>query len=69
MKEAAQLGLAEAQSELGVCYQTGRGVEKKLEEAVGWFQKAADQNDAFAQNRLGNRYQLGEGVSKAITFC
>ena len=66
LKEAAQLGLAEAQSELGVCYQTGRGVEKKLEEAVGWFQKAADQNDAFAQNRLGNRYQLGEGVSKDL---
>lgn len=66
LKEAAQLGLAEAQGELGVCYQTGRGIEKKLEKAVYWFQKAADQNDAFSQNRLGNRYLLGEGVSKDL---
>lgn len=66
LKEAAQLGLAEAQGELGVCCQTGRGIEKNLEKAVYWFQKAADQNDAFSQNRLGNRYLLGEGVSKDL---
>ncbi len=39
LKEAAQLGLAEAQSELGVCYQTGRGLKKNWKRLLAGFKR------------------------------
>jgi len=33
-------------------------------EAVKWYRKAAEQNDAEAQFNLGNCYANGDGVAK-----
>ena len=49
---------------MGACYASGRGVAKDDGEAVKWFRKAADQNDAKAQYMLGLSYAIGEGVVK-----
>ena len=38
----ANSGNAQAQYDLAVCYETGDGVEKDLDEAKKWFSKAAD---------------------------
>ena len=69
----AEAGVAEAQSELGMCYFKGRGVAKDYEEAVKWWTKAAEQGDALAQFCLGNTYFTGEGVTKdekeAVKWC
>jgi TPR repeat protein len=41
------------QANLGSSYATGQGVAKDYAEAVNWFRKAAEQNDAKAQSNLG----------------
>ena len=58
---AAQ-GLAEAQYNLALMYDTGRGVPQADAEAVKWYRLAAAQGIAWAQNNLGLMYGNGEGV-------
>ncbi|MDB4521411.1 sel1 repeat family protein [Akkermansiaceae bacterium] len=62
VRERAEAGDAEAQSNLGAMYYTGNGVPKDYVEAVKWTRKAAEQGDAEAQATLGIMYQTGEGV-------
>ena len=42
-KKAAEMGHANAQHSLALCYLTGKGVAKDDVEAVKWFRKAAQQ--------------------------
>ena len=58
----AEQGLAEAQNNLGVMYETGRGVIQDHKEAVKWYRLAAEQGYARAQDNLGLMYAKGEGV-------
>ena len=51
---------APAQCNLGLCYQTGRGVEQNTPEAVKWFIRAARQGDKTAQHNLGLHYAATE---------
>ncbi|MBC8002791.1 MAG: sel1 repeat family protein [Opitutaceae bacterium] len=61
-KARADQGDAVAQINLGICYATGRGVDKDDQEALKWIRKAAEQNHAGAQNNLGICCANGEGV-------
>ena len=63
-RQAAEMGHADAQNYLGVCYYNGEGVEKDYVEAVKWYRKAAEQGDEHGQNNLGICYYYGEGVDK-----
>jgi TPR repeat protein len=63
-RKAAEQNVAEAQYNLGVCYDKGQGVAKDLVEAVKWWRKAAEQNHAEAQFNLGSCYAKGQGVAK-----
>ena len=47
-----------------VCYEHGHGVAKDEVEAVKWYRKAAEQNQAEAQYNLGGCYSDGRGVAK-----
>jgi TPR repeat protein len=47
-KKAALQGLDKAIIKLASCYEDGRGVEKKLEEAEKWYKKAADKGNKDA---------------------
>jgi len=50
---------------LGVAFDFGKfGVGKDYAEAVKWFRKAAEQNNAAAQDNLGQCYTAGEGVAQ-----
>jgi TPR repeat protein len=51
-----------AQFNLGVTYDTGRGVRQDYFEAVKWYRLASDQGDADAQFNLGGKYREGKGV-------
>ena len=62
LKKAAEQGDANAQFNLGVCYEKGDGVEK----AVEWWTKAAKQGHANAQYNLGLAYDNGRGVEKDL---
>ena len=63
-KASAEQGDAEAQFNLGFCYDDGRGVAKDYAEAVKWYRKAAGQNFAPAQFNLGYCYANGQGVAR-----
>lgn len=64
LRVLAEAGDMEAQNNLGIFYQNGRGVMKDYEQAAKWYRKAADQNMASAQNNLGVCYAHGWGVTK-----
>ena len=52
------------QNGLGVCYAYGFYVEKDVEKAAYWFQKAARQGLDVAQFNLANCYYQGAGMNK-----
>jgi TPR repeat protein len=58
---AADQGDADAQFNLGVMYDTGRGVPQDDAEAERWYRLAADQGDANAQSNLGVMYHRQPG--------
>ena len=64
LQKAADMGDAEGQAMLGVCYFDGAGVEQNYETAVNYFRLAADQDNARGQNGLGTCYDLGLGVEQ-----
>ena len=62
----AEKGDVWAQFELGLVTTAGLGVDRKPEEAVKWFQKAADQGFAPAQAAFGRCLLSGFGVAKDV---
>ena len=68
----AEQGDADAQYNLGVMYDNGRGVQQDDGEAVKWFRKAAEKGFAKAQCNLGSMYEEGKGVpqdyAEALTW-
>lgn len=60
----ANQGNVKAMYDTGKLYERGRGVDKNMGKAAGWFQKAAEQGHASAQARLGILYFEGRGVKK-----
>jgi len=62
LKVLAEQGVAEAQHNLGLRYENGRGVPQDYEEAVKWYRKAAEQGIAASQFNLGVSYENGRGV-------
>ena len=64
VRSLAEQGSAEAQFNLGLLYDHGRGVPKDKHEALRWYRRAALQGDTFAQNSLGDNYWEGTGVPK-----
>ncbi len=59
---SASAGDPVAQTNLGVAYASGRGVEQDFALALDWYRKAATQGHAPAQFGLGLMYERGEGV-------
>lgn len=73
IKQAAELGNAESQYNLGYCYQAGIGVEQNSEKAIEWYSKSAEQgwNDGLYAMMMA--YGSGNGVqqdfNKAFSFA
>jgi TPR repeat protein len=63
-KTKAENGDAQAQENLGKCYQNEQGVVLNTDEAVKWYRKSAEQHYAPAQRDLGSCYEWGVGVTK-----
>ncbi len=69
--KAAEQGNAEAQYNLGFCYETGRGVDMDCNKAIGWYSKAAEQGDneaKIAKDRLGQSKLYEFALSKYKSF-
>lgn len=73
LKQAAELGNAESQYNLGYCYQAGVGVGRNLEKAVEWYLKSAEQgfNDALYQMMMayGNGSGVEQNMEKAFSYA
>lgn len=61
---SAELGLVEAQFNLGVLFESGLGTEQNFKKAATWYCRAAAVGDERAINNLGSLYWHGNGVSK-----
>lgn len=55
-KFKAMIGNADAQTELGMAYATGNGVDRNMVEARQWWEKAAASGNTSAQYALGLLY-------------
>jgi len=61
---AAELGLAEAQANLGSMFINGRGVQSDREAGFHWFLQAANQGFDYAQFTVGVMYEKGLNVEQ-----
>lgn len=73
LKQSAELGNAEAQYNLGYCYQAGVVVEKNQKKAIEWYLKSAEQgfNDALYQLMMayGNGDSVEQDPKKAFSYA
>lgn len=65
MLSAAKSGDPAMQSNLGVMYFEGIGVEKNLSKAADWYRQAAEQGYAVGQSNLATQFLHGLGVDKS----
>ena len=65
-KEAAELGMLQAQSKLGSMYYYGKGCQPNFEEALKWCMKAAERGDAAAQRMVGEMCFQGKGTEQNV---
>ncbi len=61
-RSLATHGDVDAQYNLGLMYDNGKGVTQDYKEAVKWYRLSAKQGHAGAQLNLGVMYAKGEGV-------
>ena len=70
--EVAVQGLAEAQYNLGRCFELGIGTERNAEKAFNWYLRAAEQGIAAAQFNVGfflmNGIEVQQDESKAFEW-
>ncbi|MFA5169979.1 MAG: tetratricopeptide repeat protein [Sulfuriferula sp.] len=67
VSDAAARGSASAQVLLAVMYKHGDGgYSKNDQQAVYWYEKAAQEGNPYAQMALGDMYEQGSGVSKNL---
>ena len=65
-KKAADQGYADAECNLAIMIEQGRGgLPQDAALAVEWYRKAASQGHAVAQGNLGVAYQCGKGVPQS----
>ena len=61
-KPLAEIGIAEAQFNIGLMHYHGQGVPQDFVEAVKWYRLAADQEFLAARNYLGKMHFSGQGT-------
>ena len=64
VSQSRRAELRRGSNNLGYCYDNGQGVAKDEAEAVKWYRKAAEQNDADSSEQSGLSYANGQGVAK-----
>lgn len=67
LEQQAILGNSSAQFDIAVMYQYGIGVEKNAQQALKFYQLAADQQDLQAEYNLGLLYLLGTDMQPDYT--
>ncbi|WP_139856750.1 tetratricopeptide repeat protein [Aequorivita sinensis] len=70
LKQAAELGVAEAQYNYGVTLEFGYGIEKNIDEAFFWYLKSAEQgwNDGLYKMMMAHANGIGATQSNEKAF-
>jgi TPR repeat protein len=63
-RKAANQGYPQAQYNLGLLYEEGKGMTKNYHQATRWYKRAAEKGLSEAQNNLAVLYILGKGVAR-----
>jgi len=66
LKIAAKRGNVDAQYQLGLCYETGKGVTIDKKEAAKWYREATFKGNKPAAAKLSDFYYNGFGVKKDL---
>ena len=61
---AAENGNVNAQFNLGLFYEHGKGVTKNISQAINWYRIAGEQGDALSLYNLGTLYYKGSGIEQ-----
>jgi TPR repeat protein len=61
------IGVAEAENQIAMCYRDGMGVDEDKVLAFQWFLRSAQHECPSAQNNLGDALYQGKGCSKNLT--
>ena len=64
-RKAVELGSSTAETNIGLMYQNGQGVQQDYGEAYHWYRKAAKHGNTDGQYHLGYMYQFGYGVKQS----
>ena len=64
--KAARQGHLDAQANLGVLFELGRGVKRDHSEAAFWYRMAAENGHLAARFNLALKYRKGQGVPKDL---
>ncbi len=64
MNDAQAAFRAESDTDKGVRYLLGRGVQQSDEQAFYYFSKGANDDDPFAENELAYMYAAGKGTAR-----
>jgi TPR repeat protein/CHAT domain-containing protein len=67
-KKAANQGDLMAMNNLGYAYEHGKVVDKNMDEALEWYQKAADSGLAISGRNIGAYYQSINDYKKAFKY-
>ena len=62
---AAKKGYTDAQNDLGVMYEKGRGVKQNYKTALKWYSLAAKQGEPVSQHNLAVMYENGQGIKQS----
>lgn len=62
--KAAAAGYGLAMNNIGLLYESGKGVKQDINEALSWYRKAAEKGDSWGLFNLGRAYYHGLGVVK-----
>jgi hypothetical protein len=68
-RRAAEAGLPEAQFNVAVMLDSGRGVTADMREAAIWYARAAANGNRRAAFNLGQLYQSGDGVPRNLDLA
>lgn len=63
-RQAADAGLPAAQFNVAVMLDSGRGMQKDLQQAAVWYARAAARGDQRSAYNLGQLYEAGQGVPR-----
>lgn len=64
----AQIGMAEAQYNLGFLFESGWGVDQDYTTAFNWYRLSAEQGFSKSQFNLGKLYESGLGVRQDLAL-